>query len=219
MTWRELFLTLKVSNVEDLQDFLEKKYQTETVYPSYCNVFKCFEECSFDNLKVIIIGQDPYHEVNQANGLAFSVSDGCKITPSLKNIYKEIENEFNIKMDYNKTDLTYLAQQGVLLLNKYLTVKAGIPLSHKNKIYDSFFKDLISAIERFSNNTVVYLLWGNEAKKVIPYITNKKHFILTATHPSPLGANKGGWFNSNVFIKCNEILLNNHIKSIEWKNY
>lgn len=213
--WNELFNELnKKQYFLELLDFLKSEYMTKTIYPDEKNLFNCFKLCSKKDVKVVIIGQDPYHEPNQAHGLSFSVQDGVPLPPSLKNIFKEIENEFGIYPSKNG-DLTYLAEQGVLLLNKYLTVIEHKPLSHKNKLYDLFFIDIINYLEQI-DTPMVYLLWGNEAQKVEKYIKNSKHFIIKSTHPSPLGANKGGWFNTDLFKKCNEFLIFNEQKPINW---
>lgn len=216
LSWTDFYNLIKDKvYFNNLIKFIDSEYENKTIYPKKHDVLNAFKLCKFEDLKVIIIGQDPYHEVNQANGLAFSVNKGVKLPPSLVNIFKEIEIEFNVSLDKNNGDLQYLSKQGVLLLNKYLTVEEGKPLSHKIDLYDYLFKDLISFIEK-DNRTIVYLLWGNESQKVKKYIYNKNHFIIEASHPSPLSANKGGWFNSNCFIKCNDILNKNNILPINW---
>ena len=213
--WNKLFEELKTKQYFlDLLDFLNQEYESKTIYPEKKNLFNCFKKCSFDNLKVVIIGQDPYHEPGQAHGLSFSVQKGVKLPPSLKNIYKEIENEYG-KNPSIDGDLTYLANQGVLLINKYLTVEEHKPLSHKNKMYDLLFVDIISFIEQ-NNSPIVYLLWGNEAHKVSKLIINKNHIFINSTHPSPLGANKGGWFNTNLFKKCDDYLISHEENPINW---
>jgi uracil-DNA glycosylase len=213
--WKNLFDFLyKKQYFLDLLDFLDQEYDSKVVYPEKKNLFNCFSCCSEEDVKVVIIGQDPYHEPGQAHGLSFSVQKGIALPPSLKNIYKEIENEYG---EYPSTDgdLTYLAEQGVLLLNKYLTVVEHKPLSHKSKMYDNLFVDIISFINKI-DRPIVYLLWGKEAQKVEKLITNNKHFIIKSTHPSPLGANKGGWFNTNLFKNCNSYLIENKISPIQW---
>jgi uracil-DNA glycosylase len=213
--WENLFSFLnKKDYFLNLMDFLEQEYENQVVYPEKKNLFKCFESCSEEQLKVVIIGQDPYHEPMQAHGLSFSVQKGVPIPPSLKNIFKEIEIEFGVYPS-DDGDLTYLADQGVLLLNKYLTVIEHKPLSHKNKMYDMLFVDIISYIEKI-DRPIVYLLWGGEAQKVEKLITNENHYVIKSTHPSPLGANKGGWFNTNLFIRCNEYLKKSKISPINW---
>lgn len=213
--WENLFNILKEKQYFiELLDFLNQEYDTKVVYPEKKNLFNCFKKCSEEDIKVVIIGQDPYHEPNQAHGLSFSVQEGVALPPSLKNIYKEIENEYGI---YPSKDgnLTYLAEQGVLLLNKYLTVIEHKPLSHKSKLYDKLFVDIIGYLEQI-DKPIVYLLWGNEAQKVSKLITNKNHIFINSTHPSPLGANKGGWFNTNLFKKCNNFLVEHGEKPINW---
>jgi uracil-DNA glycosylase len=216
--WSEVLSDVhKSKNMEELLSFLNEQYKKNIVYPKKEDIFRCFKECSEENLKVIIIGQDPYHEPNQANGLAFSVPDGVDLPPSLLDIYKEIENEY--KEPCKKSgDLTYLAKQGVLLLNKYLTVVAHRPLSHKNYLYDELFVEIINSIEEKINRPLVYMLWGSEAQKVSSLIKNKKHIIIKAVHPSPLSANRGGWFNTGIFLKCNEYLVSQQINPINWVN-
>lgn len=215
-SWDKFFDSVKNKKYfRELQTFLDIEYKNKTIYPEKNNIFRCFDLCSFNDLKVIILGQDPYHEPNQANGLCFSVNNGIKFPPSLVNIYKEIENEYNTIIFDKDSDLSYLAKQGVLLLNKYLTVEKGKPLSHKNELYDMFFNDLIQFIET-NNKPIVYLLWGGEAKKVKKIITNPNHKVIETNHPSPLSANRGGWFNSNCFKNCNVFLENNNINPIKW---
>ncbi len=196
--------------------FLDEEYKTKTIFPPRENMFKAFELCELDNLKVVIIGQDPYHEVNQAMGLSFSVPSTTEIPPSLINIYKEIYLEFGYKMKRNG-DLTYLAKQGVLLYNVYLSVVASHALSHKRVEYEKLAIDLM----KFLNNLdqpIVFMLWGNFAKQFAKYITNPNKLVLQSSHPSPLSANRGGWFNTNQFKRCNEYLLEHGVKPIDWKN-
>lgn len=213
--WKELFNVLnKKQYFLDLIDFLNQEYSLKTIYPEKKNLFYCFDCCGEKDVKVVIIGQDPYHEPLQAHGLCFSVQKGVALPPSLKNIYKELEIEFGETPSLDG-DLSYLADQGVLLLNKYLTVVEHKPLSHKNKMYDQLFVDIISYLEEI-DRPIVYLLWGNEAQKVAKLIKNKNHFVINSTHPSPLGANKGGWFNEYQFTKCNEFLTKNGLTPIKW---
>lgn len=217
MEWTDLFKNIKNKDYcLELNKFLNIEYKNHTIYPPRNRVFACFDYCSVNDLKVVIVGQDPYHEENQANGLAFSVNKSVEIPPSLINIYKEIKIEFG-NINKKDGDLTYLAKQGVLLLNKYLTVRAHMALSHKIKQYDNFFIDVINFIEQL-DKPIVYMLWGREAQKLEPLIKNKNHLVLKTSHPSPLSANKGGWFNSNVFIKCNNFLKQHNLKEIDWGN-
>lgn len=216
--FKNLFNTLKEKDYfKELNSFLDKEYSKYTIYPKKEEIFKAFSFFNEKDLKVVIIGQDPYPNKGQANGLAFSVNKGIKLPPSLINIYKEIEIEFNCVMDFNNGDLTYLAKQGVLLLNPILTVKEKEPLSHKNKLYDNLFKDIMKYLDSLDQN-IVFLLWGNNAKKYDKLITNKKRLVIKTNHPSPLSANRGGWFNSNCFYNTNKYLENNNIKPIYWVN-
>lgn len=217
-SWNELFNELQNKDYCGiLHKFLDEEYSTFKCYPPRELVFNAFKLTPLENVKVVIIGQDPYHEINQAMGLAFSVNKGIKLPPSLVNIYKEIENEFDIKMDFSNGDLTYLAKQGVLLLNSILSVREHLPMSHNNKEYKLFLLDILKALESLPQ-PIVYLLWGGNARKLKYYLTNPSHLVLEANHPSPLSANRGGWFNSGVFIKCNEYLINNGLKPINWCN-
>ncbi len=216
--FKNLFNTLKEKDYfKELNSFLDKEYSKYTIYPKKEEIFNAFSFFNEKDLKVVIIGQDPYPNKGQANGLAFSVNKGIKLPPSLINIYKEIEIEFNCVMDFNNGDLTYLAKQGVLLLNPILTVKEKEPLSHKNKLYDNLFKDIMKYLDSLDQN-IVFLLWGNNAKKYDKLITNKKRLVIKTNHPSPLSANRGGWFNSNCFYNTNKYLENNNILPIYWVN-
>ena len=218
MNWNDFFNTIKTKEYfKELMDFIDNEYKNNVCYPPRDKIFEAFKLTSLDNLKVVIFGQDPYFNKGEANGLAFSVNENVKLPPSLKNIFKEINIEYNKNINDIPTsgDLSYLATQGVLLLNTYLTVKEKSPLSHKNKMYDYLMKDLLEFISSI-DKPIVFLLWGNNSKKLKKYLTNPKHLIIETTHPSPLGANKGGWFNSNQFIKCNEYLKSNNIKEINW---
>jgi uracil-DNA glycosylase len=216
MTWEEVFKTIKSKDyAKQLSNFLDKEYANHKIYPERKNMFNAFKYTPLEEVKVVIFGQDPYHEEGQAMGLAFSVPDNIKTPPSLINIYKEIEIEYNTVI-YNKGgNLTYLAKQGVLLLNTILTVREHLPMSHNIKEYALFMQDIIEVLNNL-DQPIVFLLWGGPAKKLASHLTNKNHLILTATHPSPLGANHGGWFNSNIFRKTNEFLVKNGVKPINW---
>lgn len=219
MTWNDFFDEEKNKEYfSKMISFMGRKYKEEVVYPKKEDVFNSFKLTSFENLKVVIVGQDPYINENEAMGLAFSVRDGIKLPPSLKNIYKEIELEFNRDMNFNSGDLTYLATQGVFLINPILTVKKGVSLSHDITEYKIFFKNLFDFIDTNIDHPIVIMLWGNKAKKYKDYIKNENILILEASHPSPLSANQGGWFHSNIFIKCNEYLTSNNLVEINWIN-
>ena len=167
-------------------------------------VFNALSLTPPENVKIVILGQDPYHDNGQAMGLSFSVPDNIKSPPSLKNIFREIEQDLGILMP-DKGDLTNWAKQGVLLLNTVLTVLPHTPQSHKNKGWEIFTDEIIHYINNNLNN-VVFMLWGGYAKKKSSLIDNNKHLILTANHPSPLSANRGGWFGCKHFSQANEYL-------------
>lgn len=215
-SWDELFSQIKEEDYgKRLFLFLDEQYQNNICYPPKELLFNAFNLCPLNEVKVVIIGQDPYHEPGQAMGLAFSVPEGIKIPPSLVNIYKEIENQYQKKLDFTNGDLTYLAKQGILMLNAFLSVRAHEPLSHNIKEYTLFFKDVLKCIDSI-DRPIVFLLWGGNAKKLKKFITNPNRLILEANHPSPLSANRGGWFNNNHFIDTNKYLKENGLKEINW---
>lgn len=216
MEWKDFFNSIKNKEYSlKLNTFLDNEYLTKTIYPPRKLIFNAFNLTNFEDIKVVIIGQDPYHEKGEAMGLAFSVPKGITLPPSLRNIYKEIGKEFNVSIDDKSGDLTYLAKQGVFLINPVLTVEEHKANSHKNAEYDAFFKDLLRFIDE-NNNPIVFMLWGNEAKKYKSFINNKNRLILETSHPSPLSANQGGWFNTSIFVKCNQYLKNNNLKEINF---
>ena len=199
---------------ESLTNFVKNEYATSTCYPKGNKIFNAFNLCSFNDLKVVIIGQDPYHGEGQAQGLCFSVPDGIPHPPSLINIFKEIEADINIP--YPKSgNLERWAKQGVLLLNATLTVKAHQAGSHQGKGWERFTDEVISIISKNKEN-VVFLLWGGFAKKKTALIKSNKHCILTSGHPSPLSANRGYWFGNKHFSKVNTCLKKNSLKEINW---
>ena len=201
-----------------LEEFIKKEYCEKKVYPPKDDIFKAFNYFNFDKLKVVILGQDPYHQFGQAHGLSFSVNKEIKIPPSLKNIYKELISDLNLpSTGFNHGNLEQWAEQGVLLLNTSLTVLESKPNSH-SKRWRQFTNLIIKYIVENSDK-IIFMLWGNNAKKIKKLFSEdilEKHYFLEATHPSPLGANKGGWFNCKHFSKCNEILLKNNKKKISW---
>lgn len=216
MTWNEVFEQIKSKEYAiRLNKFLDEEYRNYKIYPPREKMFNAFKLTPLEEVKVVIFGQDPYHEEGQAMGLSFSVPDNIKTPPSLVNIYKEIEMEYGVQFKNRGGDLTYLAKQGVLLLNTILSVREAMPLSHNIKEYNLFMQDIISVLNNL-NQPIVFLLWGGNAKGLAKYLTNKNHLILTATHPSPLGANHGGWFNCNHFRLTNEFLVKNGLKPINW---
>jgi uracil-DNA glycosylase len=197
-----------------LTDFVKQEYSNHQCFPPGNQIFNAFEQCHFNNVKVVIIGQDPYHDVGQAHGLCFSVNDGIKHPPSLINIFKEIEQDLGI--DYPKNgNLLRWANQGVLLLNATLTVRAHEAGSHQNKGWETFTDAVIKTISEKKNN-VVFLLWGSYAKQKIKLIDINKHQVLLSGHPSPLSANRGLWFGNKHFSKTNFLLEQALEKPVCW---
>ncbi|NVK51575.1 MAG: uracil-DNA glycosylase [Flavobacteriaceae bacterium] len=199
---------------KNLVDFVKSEYTQHTCYPKGKDIFAAFDACSFDDLKVVIIGQDPYHGVGQANGLCFSVHDGIAHPPSLINIFKEIETDTG-KAYPTSGDLSRWAQQGVLLLNATLTVRAHQAGSHQKQGWEQFTDAVITQISE-QKQGVVFLLWGGFAKKKGVKIDKSKHHILTTGHPSPLSANRGYWFGNKHFSKTNTVLKSLGKAAIDW---
>ena len=199
---------------KDLAAFVKQEYKQHKCYPQGKQIFNVFEHCSFESTKVVIIGQDPYHGVGQAHGLCFSVNDGIAHPPSLINIFKEIETDLGIP--YPKSgNLERWADQGVLLLNATLTVRAHQAGSHQNKGWETFTDAVIKIISEQKEN-VIFLLWGGYAKKKTALINSDKHKILTSGHPSPLSANRGYWFGNKHFSKTNFLLEQVVLKAVVW---
>lgn len=205
--------TYNTNEFKDLMIKIKKEYSNKTIYPLYENIFNALKETSYKETKVVIIGQDPYHEPFEAHGYSFSVKEGIKMPPSLKNIFKELKNDLNI--NNNKSDLTKWAKEGVLLLNSILTVEEHLPLSHK-KFNWEYFTDNIIKILNNKESPIVFVLWGNFAKKKKILITNKKHLVIESSHPSPLSS-YNGFFGSKPFSKINKFLIKNKIKPINFK--
>lgn len=192
--------------------FVKGEYNKKIIYPEYKNIFNALRYTDYDQVKVVILGQDPYHGENEAHGLSFSVREGIKMPPSLLNIFKELESDLGIKR--TKTDLTDWAENGVLLLNSIMTVVKDSPLSHKNKGWEIFTDRLIELLgER--EEPLVFIFWGSYARSKKELIKNKKHLILESVHPSPLSANRG-FFGSKPFSKTNDFLTKNNIEPIKW---
>lgn len=198
---------------KDLTKFVRQEYITGTIYPPGEMIFKAFDSCPFNSVKVVILGQDPYHGEKQANGLAFSVNEGIPLPPSLQNIYKEIESDLGKKVE-RKGDLTRWSKQGVLLLNATLTVKAGMAGSHQNKGWEQFTDAVIKELSDRRNN-LVFMLWGSYAQKKGEVINEEKHYILRSAHPSPLSAHRG-FLGNKHFSKANKYLILNDLDPIEW---
>ena len=199
---------------KELTNFVKEEYKTNTCFPSGNQIFEAFNLCSFDDLKVVIIGQDPYHGVGQAHGLCFSVNEGISHPPSLINIFKEIEKDLNFPIP-KSGNLERWATQGVLLLNATLTVRAHNAGSHQKRGWEEFTDAIISKISEEKEN-VVFLLWGGFAKKRGLKINTEKHYILSGGHPSPLSANRGYWFGNKHFSKTNKYLENKNLGKINW---
>ena len=198
----------------DLIKFVRYEYTTTTCYPPGKLIFNAFNLCPFDKVKVVIIGQDPYHEPGQAHGLSFSVCDGVPFPPSLQNIFKEIEQDLGrpIPMTGN---LTRWAEQGVLLLNATLTVRAHQAASHQRRGWEEFTDAAIKALNADRNN-LVFILWGGYARSKAPLIDSSRHLILQSVHPSPLSANRGGWFGNHHFSRANAYLVEHGQEPINW---
>lgn len=199
---------------QKLHQIIEKEYETKTIYPPKKQIFRALNLCDFDDVKVVILGQDPYHEPNQAHGLAFSVEQGVALPRSLINIYKEISSELNVTMSSTNGNLTKWAKQGILLLNTVLTVRKGQANSHKGKGWETFTDDVIKKLNE-REDPVIFVLWGNNAKTKEALITNKRHYILKSPHPSPLSASYG-FFGNGHFKKINEILIEEKKDPIDW---
>jgi uracil-DNA glycosylase len=197
---------------KNLEFFLTQEIQEKIIYPEHKAIFSALNLCSFEQTKVVLIGQDPYHGKNQANGLAFSVCEDVKIPPSLKNIFKELNTDLGIKIP-TSGNLESWAKQGVLLLNATLTVRENEPGSHQNKGWEIFTDKIIEILSQKKEN-LVFLLWGNYAQRKETLIDSSKHLILKSAHPSPLA--RGAFFGSKPFSKTNEYLKNNKIKQINW---
>lgn len=213
--WKnELYEEFKLPYMIKLKNFLIEEKKTKIIYPENKNIFRALNETKINNTKVVILSQDPYHGQGQANGLAFSVNEGIELPPTLKNIYKELHNDLNIFPSKNGC-LKSWAQQGVLLLNTILTVEKNKPLSHINKGWE-FFTDKIIHILNRKNKMIIFVLWGYHSNKKKILINNKKHIIISSSHPSPYSAHKG-FFNSSPFSKINFFLDNINEKKINWE--
>ena len=198
----------------DLIKFVRYEYATTTCYPPGKLIFNAFNLCPFDKVKVVIIGQDPYHEPGQAHGLSFSVCDGVPFPPSLQNIFKEIEQDLGMPIPMTG-NLTPWAEQGVLLLNATLTVRAHQAASHQRRGWEEFTDAAIKALNADRDN-LVFILWGGYARSKAPLIDSSRHLILQSVHPSPLSANRGGWFGNHHFSRANAYLTEHGKEPINW---
>lgn len=197
-----------------LTDFVRHEYTTTTCYPPGSLIFNAFNLCPFDRVKVVIIGQDPYHEPGQAQGLSFSVPEGVPLPPSLQNIFKEIQFDLGKPMPPTG-DLTRWAEQGVLLLNATLTVRAHQAASHQRHGWEQFTDAAIRALNTEREN-LVFILWGGYARSKAQLIDRSRHLVLESVHPSPLSANRGGWFGNHHFSQCNAYLREHGEQEIDW---
>ena len=198
---------------QKLHKIIDQEYQTKTIYPPKQQIFRALNLCNFDDVKVVILGQDPYHEPHQANGLAFSVTKDVRIPPSLVNIYKEIHDDLGLPIP-NHGDLTYWAKQGVLLLNTVLTVQAHKPMSHRGVGWEEFTDAVIRRLND-EREHIVFMLWGAYAQKKGAFIDRTRHCVLTAPHPSPLSADRG-FFGCKHFSKANAYFRSKGLAEIEW---
>lgn len=195
--------------------WLNNEYKTTTIYPKPENVFAAINHVPYDKVKVVIVGQDPYHQPNQAHGLSFSVEGDVASPPSLQNIFKELKSELNCYIP-NNGNLTKWAKQGVLMLNSVLTVQQGKPNSHKGLGWEQITTATISLLNK-REDPVIFLLWGANAKAMLKNIDENKHIVFTASHPSPMSANQGGWFGNGCFKKTNEKLVELNKQPIDWQ--
>lgn len=203
---------MKKEYFQKLLHFLNEEYGKRTIFPEYQNILNALKLTDYDEVKVLILGQDPYHGVGEAHGLSFSVVHNQKRPPSLNNIFKELKSDLGIIRVNN--DLTDWAKQGVLLLNAILTVEMDKPLSHKNKGWENFTNKIIELLNK-REKPVIFVLWGNYAKGKKPLITNERHIIIEGVHPSPLSASRG-FFGSRPFSKINNYLQSNNNNPIKW---
>lgn len=214
-SWKEVLSSeFEKPYFNNLIDFVKTEYAQNTCYPKGNHIFSAFDHCPFDKVKVVILGQDPYHGPGQANGLCFSVSDGVPNPPSLQNIFREIQTDLN-KPFPPTGNLERWADQGVLLLNAVLTVRKGEANSHQGKGWEAFTDAVIQKISE-EKKDIVFLLWGGFAKKKGARVDKAKHLVLETGHPSPLSANKGHWFGNKHFSKTNTFLAEKGKGQIEW---
>lgn len=211
---RQLKEELQEPYFHSLLDFVKLEYASGTCYPQMKDIFAAFNQCPFESVKVVIIGQDPYHGLKQANGLCFSVKEGIPHPPSLRNVFKEIENDLGTQYPQSG-NLEHWAKQGVLLLNATLTVREHQAGSHQNKGWEKFTDAVIRKLTDERKN-LIFLLWGGFAKKKAKLINDNTHLVLTSGHPSPLSANRGYWFGNKHFSQTNALLVSLGKNSVDW---
>ena len=213
MEWSDVFHDITTKHdFQEMHDFLEKEYTTQIVYPDRKNIYQAFDLTPFNDIKVVILGQDPYHGPNQAHGLAFSVQPNAKFPPSLRNMYKELEDDLGCKRQ--SPHLQDWAREGVLLLNTVLTVRQGEAHSHRGIGWETFTDEIIATVSRELEH-VVFILWGKPAQQKMKLIDTSKHYIIKSPHPSPLSANRG-FFGSKPYSQANDYLTANGISPINW---
>lgn len=210
---RVLKSTLESEKFDRLSEKVLHAYQVEEVYPPLKQLFDAFNSCSFEQARVVLLGQDPYHGKGQAHGLSFSVPNSIPLPPSLKNIYKELFNDLGLMR--SSGDLSDWARQGVLLLNTSLTVRAGEAGSHASYQWPIFTKAVLEALNSQAK-PLVFLLWGNHAQHFASMIDETKHAVIKSAHPSPLAANRGGWFGTKPFTQTNDFLISKGMEPIQW---
>ena len=213
--WDEVLKVIENSNgFKKFLNLINEEYQNKVIFPAKKNIFNALKLTSYNDTKVVIVGQDPYHGVGEAHGLSFSVQKGIKIPPSLQNIYKELNDDLGI-LPSPYGDLTKWAKEGVLLLNAVLTVEKDKPASHRNLGWELLTDYIIKALNQ-KEDPVVFILWGNFAKAKTKFINNPRHLVVTSPHPSPFSA-YNGFFGSKPFSKTNDFLIQNKIKPIDWE--
>lgn len=213
-TWKDVLAVEKDQNYfKQVMNFVADRRKHTTVYPPQKDVFNALKYTEYDQVKVVILGQDPYHGPNQAHGLSFSVQDGVALPPSLLNIFKELQNDLGIPISHTG-NLTSWAKQGVLLLNTVLTVEAGLANSHKNQGWEQFTDNVIKRLNE-REKRIIFVLWGRPAQAKASLITNPQHIILKAPHPSPLSAHRG-FFGSRPFSQINQLLIESNQEPIAW---
>ena len=199
---------------QSLISFVKDEYNKTLCFPPGSLIFNAFDKCPFDKVKVVILGQDPYHGLGQANGLCFSVPVGITFPPSLQNIFKEIKNDLNYPIP-KSGNLQHWASQGVFLLNATLTVRAHQAGSHQKKGWETFTDRVIQYLSQ-EKEGIVFLLWGGFARQKVKFINSQKHMVITSGHPSPLSANRGFWFGNKHFSQCNDYLKGRGVTEIQW---
>ncbi|SFE96505.1 uracil-DNA glycosylase [Sunxiuqinia elliptica] len=213
-SWKEVLADeFNKEYFESLTEFVHQEYRTQKIYPPAKLIFNAFDQCPFDQVKVVILGQDPYHGPGQAHGLCFSVNDDIRFPPSLRNIFKELQQDVGKEVP-TTGNLTSWAQQGVLLLNATLTVRAAQAGSHQKKGWETFTDAVIDKVNQLKEN-VVFILWGSYAIRKGEFIDQNKHLVLTSVHPSPLSASRG-FFGNNHFSKTNSFLVEHGLEPVQW---